>query len=326
MQSAFEKLKHIRTPSEKKIVKETSIEDSNLNYNYNKLIKQTNEKKDFNGTINNFKKLSNKKANMDCSDCNGDCLTCNSLENKPIQETIIRRSSEALRIPTGINGFDQMISGGYKKGSINLISGGPGTGKTIFAMEFIVNGIKLFNETGIYISFDEKKESIYESARMFGWDLEKYEREEKLIFVEYGPEQLLKILEEGGGLLDNLMSKSKAKRLVIDSISTFLLMSSSEIGRREQLISFFRMLTKWGVTSLLTNEYTPISGNEISKESLSIAFETDSITQMYYVHDNIGEERKRLIEVYKMRWTNHVTKAVSYNITSKGIEIINLKK
>lgn len=238
-----------------------------------------------------------------------------------IDESTEKRTISSSKVPTGIKGFDEMISGGYRKGSINLLSGGPGTGKTIFAIEFIINGITKFNESGIYISFDEKRESIFESAKSFGWDLYQLEKENKFVFVEYSPEQLLKILNEGGGLLDNLMSKSQAKRLVIDSISTFLLMSSTELGRREQLMSFFRLLNKWGVTSLLTNEYTPITGNEINNNSLSISFETDSITQLYYLHDNLGEERYRLIEVYKMRWSPHITKAVPYSINQNGIDI-----
>jgi len=236
-------------------------------------------------------------------------------------ETYVRRSYDPNRVPTGIRGFDQLIQGGFRRGSVNLLSGGPGTGKTVFAIEYLLNGIYLFNEGGIYISFDESKESVFESMRSLGWDLNKLEQEDKFKFVEYAPEQLMKILSEGGGLLDNLMSKSKAKRLVIDSISTFLLISSSEFGKREQLSSFFKLLKKWEVTTVLTNEYTPLSGNEISKESLSIMFEVDSITQMYYTHANIGEERKRFIEVYKMRGTKHLTKAVPYEIDEKGIDI-----
>lgn len=238
------------------------------------------------------------------------------------ESTYVKRGYDPNRTPTGIRGFDQMIQGGFKSGSVNLLSGGPGTGKTVFAIEFVINGIMLFNEPGIYISFDEKKESVFENVKSMGWDLEKLEKEGKFQFVEYAPEQLMKILNEGGGLLDNLMSKSKAKRLVIDSISTFLLLSSSEFGKREQLTGFFKLLKKWGVTTILTNEYTPVTGNEISKETLSTLFETDSITQMYYTHPNIGSERKRYIEVYKMRGTKHITKAVLYQIDEKGIDII----
>jgi circadian clock protein KaiC len=259
----------------------------------------------------------------------------NSLNKESVDDFYIKRPDQVIqpgnlfnkkkdlpRVPTGIKGFDEMIAGGYKKGSKNLISGGPGTGKTILAIEYIVNGINMFNETGVYISFDEKKESVYETAKSFGWDLYKLEREEKLLFVEYSPEQLLKILHEGGGLLDNIMSKYRAKRLVVDSISTFLMLSSSELGKRDQLMNFFRLLNKWGVTSLLINDFVSETGNELSTGSLSINFECDSIVQLYYIHNNLGEERKRLIEVYKMRSTNHITKTFRYEINEKGIDIM----
>jgi circadian clock protein KaiC len=251
-------------------------------------------------------------------------------QGTPIRsETYASRTSAPLmppiqpgRVATGIRGFDNLVQGGFKRGSVNLLSGGPGSGKTIFAVEFLVNGVTMFNEPVVYLSFDERKESIFESMLSFGWDLEKLSREGKFTFVEYSPEQLQKILNEGGGLLDNLMSKSQAKRFVIDSISTFLLMSQSEFTKREQLLSFFKLLKKWEVTTLLTNEYTPMTGNEISKESLSVNFETDSIIQLYNIHDDIGQERKRFLEVFKMRGTQHVTKAVPYEIDEKGVEIL----
>jgi KaiC/GvpD/RAD55 family RecA-like ATPase len=233
----------------------------------------------------------------------------------------VNNSSNIIRVPTGIKGFDQLVQGGFKIGSVNLLSGGPGTGKTIFAMEYIVNGVLMFNEPGVFLSFDETKDSMFENMKSFGWDLQKLSDEGKFFFVDYNPSQLQQMLNEGGGLLDNLMVKARGKRLVIDSISTFLMMSSSEFSRREQLSSFFKMLKKWGVTTLLTNEYTPMTGNELSSESLSVDFETDSILQLYYNHENIGKERKRLIEVYKMRGTNHVTRAVPFNITKDGISI-----
>jgi len=244
------------------------------------------------------------------------------VQQKATSEQSIRRSYDPSRVPTGIRGFDQLIEGGFKLGSINLISGGTGTGKTIFAVEYLLNGIYMFNESGIYISFDETKKSVYSNMKALGWDLAKLEKEGKFIFVEYTPGQMMKILSEGGGLLDNLMSKTNAKRLVIDSISTFLLINSSEFGRRDQLINLFKLIGKWDVTAILTNQYTPLSGHEVRKESLSITFEADSITQLYFIHDDINSERRRLIEVYKMRGTNHVTKAVPFTIDGKGIDII----
>lgn len=232
----------------------------------------------------------------------------------------ISRTRDA-RIPTGIKGFDQMITGGLRQGSVNVLSGGPGSGKTIFAIEFLINGAEMYHEPGIFITFDERKESIIANMRELGWDLVELERQNKLVVVEYSPQQLMKILTDGGGLLDNLMGKYQAKRLAIDSISTFLMLNTGEFGRREQLVSLLKLLKKWGVTSLLTNEYTPISGNEIGKESLAVNFEMDSIIQLYYLHNSIGDDRQRYVEVFKMRGTAHVTKALPFHIGKNGITI-----
>ncbi|MCB9358928.1 hypothetical protein H6503_03285 [Candidatus Woesearchaeota archaeon] len=236
------------------------------------------------------------------------------------EETTLRRTYDPSRVATGIPGFEQMTNGGLLYNSVNLLTGGPGTGKTIFGLQYIINGIRMFNEPGVYISFDEQKSNVFENMKSVGMDLEKLEKEGLFHFVEYNPEQLMKILKEGGGLLDNLMTKSKAKRIVVDSVSTFLLMSSTDFGRREQLTGFFKLLKKWDVTAILTNENVPMSGTNIS-ESLAIAFEVDSIIQLYFDNTKIGENAKRSIEIYKMRGSDHLKKAVPYEITSDGIRI-----
>ena len=80
------------------------------------------------------------------------------------------------RIATGIPGLDNLIGGGFKEKSVNLVAGGPGTGKTIFALQFLLDGLKR-GEAGIYITFEEKRRNIYEDVLEFGWDLEKYEKQ-----------------------------------------------------------------------------------------------------------------------------------------------------
>ena len=72
------------------------------------------------------------------------------------------------RVPTGIAEFDDLIKGGFKKTSINLIAGKAGTGKTVFAMQFLYNGVTKFNENGLYITFEEKKKKTYKDMLEFG--------------------------------------------------------------------------------------------------------------------------------------------------------------
>ena len=221
------------------------------------------------------------------------------------------------RISSGIKGFDKLTGGGFKKGSINLIAGGPGSGKTIFAIQFLVEGIKN-GENGIYITFEEKKEKVYNYIlESFGWDLMKYEREKKFIFLEYTPEQVKKVLIEGGCIVDTLITVNKIKRLVIDSVTSFSLLYENELSRKQAALALFQLINKWKCTAILTSQ-------DISQKehfiSAAAEFEVDSIILAYHVKSK--GERVRALEILKMRGTDYSEKTVSMDIVDKkGIEI-----
>jgi KaiC/GvpD/RAD55 family RecA-like ATPase len=121
--------------------------------------------------------------------------------------------------PTGVSGLDRLIGGGFQRGSMTMVAGNPGTGKTVFATKFLSTGITDFGEPGIYVSFGENKETLVANMeKQFGPEIGKSLRNEKLKFLEYtvmtdvGLEAILKsILDE--------VRKVGAKRLVIDSYS-----------------------------------------------------------------------------------------------------------
>ena len=151
----------------------------------------------------------------------------------------------------------------------------------------------------------------------FGWDLEKYEKEKKFIFLEYTPEQVKRVLVEGGGLIDNIIVKRKIKRIVIDSITSFCLLYEDELSRKQASLALFELINKWGCTAILTSE-------GISEEEYTISaatqFEVDSIILAYHAKKN--GERIRAVEILKMRETNYIEKTVSMKIIEKkGIEI-----
>jgi len=218
------------------------------------------------------------------------------------------------RVPINIAGFDSLIEGGFKRGSVNLVAGGAGSGKTIFALQFLVNGIKNYNEPGIYITFEEKKKKLYEDMTEFGWDLEKYEKEGKFVFLEYTPEQVKKVLVEGGGIIDSLVHKMKAKRLVIDSITSFVLLYKDELAKKESSLALFELINKWDCTAVLTSQ-SVVSGADIITESLE--FEVDGIILLYYIkHKGV---RRRGLEILKMRGTKHPGKTFAFKIDRNGI-------
>jgi len=103
------------------------------------------------------------------------------------------------RLPSGITGLDKIMEGGFKRNSTNLVGGGAGSGKSIFAMQFLINGIDKYNEPGIYISFEEDKKKVIDEFDGFGWELAKKVKDGKLMILNYSPQQVERIVAYGGG-------------------------------------------------------------------------------------------------------------------------------
>lgn len=220
------------------------------------------------------------------------------------------------RVPTGIPNFDRLVQGGFQLESINLIAGGAGTGKTIFTIQYLVNGIEKYGEPGMYITFEERKKKLYTDMLEFGWDLAKYEKEGKFVFLNYKPAQVKKLLVEGGGVVETIIKESKIKRLVIDSITSFTLLYTEELAKKMAALSLFEMISKWGLTALLASQdESPNDGTIIA----ALEFEADGIILMYHVKKKA--RRVRAIEILKMRGTHHSDTTMSLDITNKGIKV-----
>ncbi|MBS3172307.1 hypothetical protein J4438_01855 [Candidatus Woesearchaeota archaeon] len=237
---------------------------------------------------------------------------------KPRLKKSIRISPKS-RICSGIPGLDPLIQGGYKEGSINLIEGGPGSGKTIFVTQFLLDGLRK-GENVVYITFEVIKEKFYENMQMFGWDLEKYEREGLFTFLVYSPEQIKQILLEGGGTLDTLVHQKKIKRIAIDSITSFALLYANELAKKEAALTLFNVINSWDCTAILTAQD---EGDSDRKEIVSTAldFEVDGIILLYHMRK--GNKRRRGLEILKMRGTkvpNHVFNLI---LDKKGIRVKN---
>lgn len=222
------------------------------------------------------------------------------------------------RVPTGINGFDELIQGGFERNSSILVVGSAGTGKTIFAMQFLYKGATEFKEPGVMISFSEEKSSLYKHALQFGWDFEALEKENKFRLLFYRPHQITKILEEGGGQIKDVLSEIKAKRVVIDSITAYALLFNDEYKRREEILEFFNLLSKWGITSIIIAEDDP---HNVEKKEGSISFISDAVISMYYQQDEERGLRIHSLEVLKMRGTRHTNKLCAINFEDDGISV-----
>ena len=221
-----------------------------------------------------------------------------------------------VRVPTGIRGFDSLIEGGLEKNSTNLLVGSSGSGKSIFSVQFLIEGIKR-GEKCLYITFEENKETFFSNMADFGWDLADYERKEKLFFLEYTPEKVKTMLEEGGGAIENIVLSKKISRIIIDSITSFELLFEKEIEKRSTALALFKMIRKWDSTALLTYEGTP--SQEKKSTSRILDFESDAIILLHFVR--VKKQRKRYVEVLKMRGTDHSLAIHPFSIEDSGIVV-----
>ncbi len=220
------------------------------------------------------------------------------------------------RVKTGIEGLDEVMGGGFEQSSVNIVCGGPGTGKSIFALQFLRNGALDFNEPGIYITFEESKGKIYKHTKEFGWNLKALEDEDKLAVIEYTPEHVKKLLTEGGGEVDLAVEKIGAKRIVIDSLTAFSLLFKDQLARMEAFLDLFKLIQRWGCTALLVSE------DEQDVEShhpSGVEFEVDGIVLLYNIRK--GDIRERALEVLKLRGTEHSNKIFPMKITDNGVVV-----
>ncbi len=220
------------------------------------------------------------------------------------------------RIPTSIPNFDSLIEGGFEKASTNLVVGGPGSGKTIFATQFLVNGMQC-GENCLYVTFEERKSEFYHNMQRFGWDLAAYEKKGFFTFLEYTPTKVQLMLEEGGGIIESIILKKKITRIVIDSITSFVLLFENELSKREASLKLFNMISSWNATSLLTFETNPAEKEKVDTRTME--FESDSIIMFYFVRSKT--QRERYLEVLKMRGTKHSKKIYQFDITPKGVSV-----
>lgn len=220
------------------------------------------------------------------------------------------------RVKTGIVNLDPLIQGGVKEKSINLVAGGAGSGKTIFAVQFLLEGLKE-GESCLYITFEERKEKLYDDmSSSFGWNLQSYEEKNKFFYLEHSPEQVKSLIEEGGGTVDQIISKHKIKRIVIDSITSFSLLYQDELTKKEAGLALFELINKWGCTALLTSQaVSPRDGIH----SAALEFEADSIILLY--HFKQDGKRQRALEILKMRGTDHTNATMTLHISKEGLVV-----
>jgi len=218
------------------------------------------------------------------------------------------------RIKSGIDGLDPLIEGGFIEGSVNLVTGGTGTGKTIFSSQYLWEGLKK-GESCIYITMEESPEAIKQDASLFGWDFQKFEDQGIFKIIYHDPAQVNNI----GSVIIDEISTLKAKRLVIDSIAVMGMVIGEDSQIRRRIMNIISTLKRVGCTSIILSEI-PEGSNALSRFGIE-EFAVDGVIVLNYL--GIGGLEARSMMVRKMRGTNHGKDTYPFDITSTGIVVKN---
>jgi len=239
------------------------------------------------------------------------------------------------QIPTGVKGLDEVLHGGLPRGRIILVVGSPGSGKTTFAMQFLVGGANS-GEAGLYVSLDEKPERVKMNLSTFEWNLDGLERDGKLTLIdasqlrrpnsrittpltsEKGVELVLPELTLGSlaRTIKRITSEEGIQRIVVDPVTSLTLRYVEEAKRRRALLLFFDAIESTGCSCIVTSE--------LRTSMLARKFQIEEYLSQGVVllHTMVHEGNViRAVQVEKMRGISHDAQLRPYQIGKSGIEI-----
>jgi KaiC/GvpD/RAD55 family RecA-like ATPase len=238
-------------------------------------------------------------------------------------------------VSTGVEGLDELVGGGFPRGRVILVLGGPGTGKTILAAQFLYKGISQYGENGIFVSLDENQDHFYSEMLKFGWDFKKAEEEGKFLFIDATRLSRVAILKEkmmkeetsslrGKQLqIDKLIEELQAqiqqigaKRVALDTLASLFYRFLDPIERRTAGVDLIEALSDLGTTTVVTTElsYLGLERNLMDEEFL-----VHGVIMMQTLFS--GGTTTRALQVEKMRGANVNPNLVPYTIDKNGIEI-----
>ncbi|BDU50292.1 ATPase domain-containing protein [Haliovirga abyssi] len=229
-----------------------------------------------------------------------------------IKDNLKIEGKEEERISTGVEKIDKMLDGGYIKGTFNLVVGSAGVGKTIFATNFLKDGLEN-KESVVFLSFEESENKFFQFTGSLGIDMK---NPNFIFYHKYFDEAVVaKIIYE----IENMLKNYNIKRVVIDTLNTMFF--NENLEKEKIFINQLKyVFEKYGVTTMALLEEKKIMGEmELTDEGYS--FLSDSIIMMRYLE--LEAVIKRVLTIVKARGIKHEKKIFEYNILqNKGINII----
>jgi len=243
------------------------------------------------------------------------------MTKKTTQKTTALASS-LPRSPTGIQGLDEITSGGLPRGRPTLVCGGAGCGKTLLAAEFLVRGATQFDEPGVLMAFEETERELKDNVASLGFDLDGLVKRKK-IMVDYVHIERGELHETGDYDLEGIFVRLEhaidsigAKRVVLDTLEVLFASLPNEAVLRSELRRLFRWLKDKGVTSVITAE----RGREsLTRHGLEEYVSDCVILLDHRVNDQIATRHLRVV---KYRGAQHGTNEFPFLISEEGISVL----
>ncbi|HMF39627.1 MAG TPA: circadian clock protein KaiC [Polyangia bacterium] len=230
--------------------------------------------------------------------------------------------AKLAKAPSGIQGLDEITGGGLPKGRPSLVCGGPGCGKTLLAMEFLVRGATEHGEPGVFIAFEETSDELTANVRSLGFDLDKLAEQKKLLIdhvilerneiVENGEYDLNGLFIRLGYAIDSI----GAKRVVLDTIETLFGGFANQAILRAELRRLFRWLKDKGVTAIITAER---GEGTLTRQGMEEYVSDCVILLDHRVTDQVSTRRLRVV---KYRGTAHGSNEYPFLIDAEGFSVL----
>jgi len=229
--------------------------------------------------------------------------------------------SSIAKVATGIEGFDEITDGGLPEGRPTLVCGGPGCGKTLFALQFLIHGAAQ-GENGVFVTFEETEDDLLKNAASLGYDLPDLIKRKRLA-LEYVRVERSEIEETGEydleGLfirLDHALRSTGARRIVLDTIESLFAGLSNDGILRAELRRLFGWLKERGITAVITGER---GTNTLTRQGLEEYVSDCVIVLDHRVTDQISTRRLRVV---KYRGSSHGTNEYPFLIDRHGIAVL----